>query len=46
MYMYLSLEDVCQAPILHVLIHQARGGAIVTIGNQGQDVPMMIPDGW
>ena len=43
--LYLSLEAVSKATILHILIHQAGGGAIIAIGNQGQDVPMMIPKG-
>ena len=43
--LYLSLEAVSKATILHVLVHQAGGGTIVAIGNQGQDVPMMIPKG-
>ena len=43
--LYLSLEAICQASTLHVLVHQARGGPIVAIGNQGQDVPMVIPNG-
>ena len=43
--LYLSLEAVSKATILHILIHQAGGGTIIAIGNQGQDIPMMIPKG-
>ena len=43
-FLYLSFEAVSQAAILHVFIHQAGGGAIIAISNQGQDVTMMVPN--